>query len=148
MGSVAIQIQAVKKCGYLRQLAAGATQTAATLKESIAAAQAQVYSPTFQKGRIVVSQSGSGQSGTFQISGGGNDWTQDNIFGLCEELLQMLEAADPVLLPDNGQPASTEALRNNLAQNIMAGNVPDGVRATSGDFTLLFVPVFGTGITT
>lgn len=60
----------------------------------------------------------------------------------------MLEAADPVLLPDNGTPEATEALRDNIAKNIMAGNVPDGVRATSGDFTLLFVPVFGTGIAT
>ena len=143
-----IQIQAVKKCGYLRQIAAGAKNNSSSLKDAIAAVQAQVYSPTFQKGRLVVSQSGSGQSGSFQISGGGNDWTPDNIFGLCEELLQMCEAADPVLLPDDGNPTNTENLRDNIAQNIMAGNVPDAVRATQGDFTLLYIPVFGTGVST
>jgi hypothetical protein len=143
-----VQIMAVKKCGYLRQVCAGAVSTASTLHDALTAVQAQVYSPTFQKGRIVVSQSGSGQAGTFQISGGGNDWTPDNIFGLCEELLQMLEAADPVLLPDLGTAASTEALRENLVYNIMQGNVPSGVTVTQGDFTLLYIPVFGTGLAT
>lgn len=143
---MAIFIQAVKKCAYLRQIAEGAKATSSTLAQAILSAQGEVYSPTFQKGRIVVSQSGSGQSGSFQISGSGNDWTQDNIFGLCEELLQMLDAADPVLLPDDGLPAHVDALRQTLAQNIMAGNVPDAVRQTGGDFTLLFLPVFGTGL--
>lgn len=82
------------------------------------------------------------------MSGSGNTWTQDNIFGLLEEFLQMCEAADPVMLPDTGDPANTENLRLNIAANIMAGNVPEGVRATQGDFTLLYIPVFGTGLQT
>lgn len=60
----------------------------------------------------------------------------------------MCEAADPVLLPDDANPVNTENLRINIAGNIMAGNVPDAVRATQGDFTLLFIPVFGTGLST
>ncbi len=142
-----IQIQAVKKCGYLRQIAEGAKNTASTFKDASLAAQAQVNSPTFSKGRIVVSQSGSGQSGSFQISGSGNDWTQDNIFGLLEEFLTMLELADPVLYPDDGQPASTDALRALIAGNIQLGNIPQfGVSNAGGDFTLLYIPVFGSGL--
>ena len=141
-----IQIQAIKKCGYLRQLAEGAKLTTATLKETLLAAQKSVNSPTFVKGRIVVSQSGSGQSGSFQMGGTGNDWTQDNIHGLIEELLQMLEITDPVALPDDAVPAHTENLRANLAYNIMQGNVPQGVTAVQGDFTLLYLPVFGSGL--
>jgi hypothetical protein len=141
-----VQIQAIKKCGYLRQIAEGAKAIASTLKDAILAAQRSVYSPTFQKGRIVVSQSGSGQAGSFQMAGMGNDWTQDNIFGLLEEFLQMVEAADPVLYPDDSDPAHTDALRAQIAGNIMAGNVPQGVRQTQGDFTLINIPIFGTGM--
>jgi hypothetical protein len=53
-----------------------------------------------------------------------------------------------VLLPDDGTTPATNALRITIAKNIMAGNVPEGVRATQGDFTLLYIPVFGTGLQT
>jgi hypothetical protein len=65
---------------------------------------------------------------------------------LLEEFLQMVEAADPVLYPDDSQPANTDALRVQIAGNIMNGNVPCGVRSTQGDFTLINIPVFGTGM--
>jgi hypothetical protein len=136
----------VKKCGYLRQIAAGAILTTSTFHDATQSLQAQVYSPTFQKGRIVVHQSGSGQAGSFALSGGGNDWTQDNIFGLTEEILMMLEAADPVMFPDIATQASTNALRIQLAYNFMSGNVPDAVKVLQGDFTLLYIPVFGSGL--
>ena len=127
-------------------MAEGAKLTASTLKEAVLGVQKAVYSPTFQKGRIVVSTSGSGQQGSFQMGGGGNDWTQDNIFGLTEEILQMLELTNPVTLPDDADPAHTDALRANLAYNIMQGNVPQGVTVVQGDFTMLYLPVFGSGL--
>ena len=141
-----VQIQAIKKCGYLRQIAEGAKSTTITLKAALLGVQKGVYSPTFQKGRIVVSQSGSGQAGSFQISGADNTWTQDNIFGLCEELLMMVEAADPVLYPDDADPTHTDALRAQIAANVMMGNIPETVRSIGSDFTLLNIPVFGTGL--
>jgi hypothetical protein len=132
---------------YLRQIAEGAKATASTLKEATLAAQKAVFLPSFKTGRIVVSNSGGGQSGSFQMAGSGNEWTQDNIAGLIEEFLQMIAAADPVLLPDDGTEAHTEALRAAIAANIMAGNVPQGVTSTMGDFTLLGFPQYGTGMT-
>ena len=143
---MSVPIMAVKKCALLRQIAAGAISVSSTLHDACVAAQSQIYSPTFSKGRIVISQSGSGQAGSFAI--GGTDWTQDNIFGVIEEFLQMMDYYDPVLLPDDGTTPATNALRITIAKNIMAGNVPEGVRATQGDFTLLYIPVFGTGLQT
>ena len=144
-----IQIQSVKKCGYLRQLAEGAKATASTFKDALLAAQASVFLPSFKTGRIVVSNSGGGQSGSFQMSGSGNDWTQDNIFGLIEEFLVMVEQADPVTYPDDGDPTHTDALRALIAGNIQLGNVPEfGITKAGGDFTLLYIPVFGNGLST
>lgn len=141
-----IQIQAVTKCFFLRQIAEGAKTTTSNLADATVALQSLVCSPSFKTGKVVISQSGSGQSGSYLMPSGDNAWTPANIGGLCEELLMMIEAADPVLLPDDADPANTEALRKNIAANIMAGNVPDAVRSTGGDFTLLFLPVFGTGV--
>jgi hypothetical protein len=148
VSGVGIQIQAIKKVAYLEDIAEDAINSVSTLQEAIATRRKTVFSQTLKTGKVVVSQSGSGQSGSYQMSGNGNDWTPDNILGLVQELLLMVRAADPVLLPDDADPAHTRALRDAIAANIMAGNVPDAVRATQGDFTLLFVPVFGTGLST
>lgn len=139
-----VRILATKKCFYLRQITEGAKTTSSTVRAALLAAQAAVFLPSFKNGRIVVSNSGGGQSGSFQMAGAGNEWTQDNIAGMLEEFLQMLEAADPVLLPDDADPTHTEAIRDNLAQNIMAGNVPEGVTHMGGDFTLIGFPNLGT----
>ena len=143
-----IQIQAVKKVAYLEDIADDAINSSSTLQSSISSRRKSVFSQTLKSGKVVVSQSGAGQSGSYQMGGAGNDWTPDNILGMIQEFLIMVRAADPVLLPDDGTPANTCALRDAIAANIMAGNVPDGVRAMQGDFTLLFVPVFGTGLQT
>jgi len=132
-------------------MAAGAQNSSSTLRNAVLAAQAAVNSPSFSKGRIIVSQSGSGQSGSYQMSGSGYAWTPENVLGICEEILMMLDIAAaqvPDVLPDDGVPAHTEALRASLAANFMAGNVPDALSVVQGDFTLLFIPVFGTGLTT
>ncbi len=141
-----IQIQAAVKCFYLRQIAEGAKSTTSTLKDAVVALQSLVCSPSFKTGKVVISQSGSGQSGSYLMPSGDNNWTPANVGGLCEELLQMIEAADPVTLPDDATPSNTEALRSNIAANIMAGNVPDAVRSVGGDFTLIGIPAFGTGV--
>jgi hypothetical protein len=146
MPAAGVQIQAIKKCGFLRQLTEKAKSGAATLHDTLVSAQGGHFVSTFQRGRLVVSQAGSGQSGSFEVGVQGKEWTQDNVFGLIEELLQMLEAADAVLYPDDSQSSSTDALRELISGNIMAGNVPSGVRSVMGDFTLINIPIFGTGM--
>ena len=145
---MAIQIQAVKKVAYFEDIADDALASASTLQEAISARRRQVFSQTLKAGKLVISQSGSGQSGSYQMSGNDNVWTPDNILGMVQEFLIMVRAADPVLYPDDADPANTRNLRDYISANIMAGNVPDGVRQTQGDFTLLYLPVFGTGTVT
>jgi hypothetical protein len=138
---VAIQIQSVKKCAYLRQIAEGAKRGVSTLKDALLAAQGQVYQPSFQLGRIVVSTSGSGQSGSFQMVGGGNDWTQDNIFGLLEEFIQLLDLTVSQGTPDGDDPATVTALFEQMVVNIQTGNVPQtSIRTQMGDFSGLNWP--------
>ena len=138
MGS-RIEIQSVKKRGYLRQLAEGAKATSSTLKETLLAAQAAVFAPSFKMGRIVVSNSGGGQSGSFQMSGTGNDWTQDNIFGMIEEFLGLLESLDAATYPDDGDKAHTDA----LFQAMSADDSFSGITQQLGDWTGLNFPTIG-----
>ncbi len=143
---MAVQIQAIKKCGYLRQIAQGAIDNTLTLREALVAAQKSVWLPSFQTGRILVSQSGSGQSGSFQMAGSGNEWTQDNIFGMLEEFLMLLDWSDVIVLPDVATPESTEALRAAMAIDIMAGNIPQAIRQVGIDVTLIGFPQQGTSV--
>ena len=133
-----IAIQAVKKRAFLNQVTAGAVATQARLADALLAVQTQINSPTFAKGRIVVSQSGSGQSGSFQIGLPGVEWTQDNIFGLTQELIELcaFTRADQSLA-DDGSETATRA----LAAAMMADDLLQGVREQRGDYTGIRFPV-------
>lgn len=135
-----VYIQAILKQGFLRQIAEGAKRNASTVRESLLAAQAAVFSPNFQKGRLLVSTSGSGQSGSFEIGVMGKAWTQENVFGLTEELIHVLDdTLAGGLAVDTAAPADTDAL--------FAAMIEDdrlvGVREQLGDYTGLNVPSFG-----
>lgn len=135
-----VYLQAVVKQGFLRQIAEGAKRSAATVRESLLAAQAAVYSPNFQRGRLLVSTSGSGQSGSFEIGVAGKDFTQVNVFALFEELIQVLE--DTVaygLAADSGLPADTDA----LFQAMIGDDRLVGIRQQMLDVTSLNVPSIG-----
>jgi hypothetical protein len=124
---VAVAIQSIKKCGFLRQMVQQAKTSASTLAETLLAAATGHFVPTFARGRLVVSQSGSGQSGSFEIGMTGKEWTQDNIFALIEELQQMLAArvADTDAgTPDSSDPTLLDALQAGLIADINAGLFP------------------------
>ncbi len=136
-----VQIATVKKFFFLRQVAEGAKRTTSTLKEALIAAQAAVAVSTIMRGRLVVSQSGSGQSGSFEIGVAGKEWTQDNIAGLTEELIWVLDRTVEEGTPDSGTPDTTDALFAAMCENINAGNVPQfGVTQVMGDWTGLNFP--------
>ncbi len=128
-----VQIQAVKRRGFLRQIAEAAKDGQIKLRDALLAAQKGHFVSTFSRGRLVVSQSGSGQSASFEIALPGKEWTQDNLFGLVEELIELAEAQDATLFPDDGTPEATDAL---FAQMIADGSM-QGVRQAYGDFTAL-----------
>jgi hypothetical protein len=143
---VAVQIQAIKKCGFLRQMVAQARAAAATLSETLLAAQSGHFVNTFQRGRLVVSQQGGGQSGSFEIGMQGKEWTQDNVFGLVEELLQMLEARIAAGTPDGSADPELATIQAALIQDINAGLFPQsGVTQQLGDFSGLNFPATSIG---
>lgn len=142
MGSF-IRIQSVKRRAFLNQVAAGAISSNSTLTAALTAVQGQCFSPTFQKGRVVVSQSGSGQSGSFQMSVSGAEWTPDNIFGLTQELIELIPvtianallASPPVTLVDDGTQTAALVAAMNQDDSLQ------GVTQQMGDFTSLRFPV-------
>ena len=88
---VAVRIQSIKKCGFLRQMAQAAVNSASTLYETLLKAQTVHFTNSFSRGKLTVSNSGGGQSGSFEISMPGKEWTQDNVFALIEELILMVQ---------------------------------------------------------
>ena len=141
MGSF-VRIQSVKKRAFLNQVVQGAISTASTLTATLTAVQTQCYSPTFQKGRVVVSQSGSGQSGSFMVMSpsSGGEWTPDNIFGLTQELIELIAfciSDGSFGGTDDGQNTSTLTLQAAMC----AEDSLQGVTEQHGDFTSLRFPV-------
>lgn len=144
---MAVAIQSIKKCGFLRQMAQQAiAANTVTLKEMLTAAQGGHFVNTFQRGRLVVSQQGGGQSGSFEIGVQGKEWTQDNIFGLLEELIQMVDARVEAGSVDEPGKEAIETLLAELIQDINAGNFPQsGVNQQMGDFSGLNFPATSIG---
>ena len=127
-------------------MAQQAAKDASALAETLLAAQSGHFANTFARGRLVVSQTGAGQSGSFEISMPGKEWTQDNVFALIEELIQMVEIRTAAGATDDGDRASTKNLLALLIQDINAGLFPQsGVRAQLGDFSGLNFPATALG---
>lgn len=132
-----VPIAAIKKRGFLRQIAEGAKRSAATLKEALLAAQTGKFTANFQQGRLLVSTSGSGQSGSFEIGVQGKEWTQDNIFALTEQLLEILEftVAQEIAI-DGPDPGTIDALFAAMCANESL----QGITEQLGDFSGLNWP--------
>jgi hypothetical protein len=135
-----VYIQAVKKRGFLRQLAEGAKRNASTLKEALLSAQGNVFSSNFQRGRLLVSTSGSGQSGSFEIATIGKEFTQDNVFAMLEEFLEIL---DFILAQGLAVDSAIAADTDNLFTVICQDDRLIGVRTAEVDVTSLNVPSIG-----
>ncbi len=131
-------IQAIKRRGILRQIAEGAKASTATLREALLAFQSQIFSPNFQKGRLLVSTSGSGQSGSFEIGVQGKEFTQDNVFAAAEEFIEILDEACAAasLDPGDAAPANTDA----IFAAMVADDRLQTIRQRGSDYTLLGFP--------
>ncbi len=132
-----VPIGAIKKRGFLRQIAERAKSSAQTLREALLATQRGRFTVNMEGGRLLVSTSGSGQSGSFEIGVQGKEWTQDNVFGLIEQLIEVLDdtVTDEIAI-DGPDLATIDAL-------FAAMCLDDRLRRISqqqGDFTSLNFP--------
>ena len=145
MGS-RIQVQSVLKRAFLDDIVQAAIKSSTPLLQSFRNAKQSVNSPTFSKGRIVIHQSGSGQSGAYQAGFSGAQWTQENVYGMLQEYIDLYyavisqnEQVGTPLPTDDGNEANTNAI-------FAAMRVDDslqGVTSQSGDWTGLNVPSLG-----
>lgn len=128
-----VRIESIKRRGFLRQICQSAKKSSSGVIETLVAAQSGHFTNTFSRGRLVISQSGSGQSGSFQVEMPGAEWTPSNVFGLIEELIELAES---LAITDDGEAGSTDAL---FAAMVADGSMQSS-RVQHGDFTLLGVP--------
>ena len=130
-----VRIQSEIKRGFLRQIVAGAKRNAATINESLLNFQASIYTPNFAKGKILVSTSGSGQQGSFEIGVAGKQFTQENVFAMSEEFFIIYAAALAYNtdLTDSGQSADSDAIFNAM----LSDDVLNSVTEQLGDWSQL-----------
>jgi hypothetical protein len=132
-----VPISGIKKRGFLDEIANGAKKTASTLEEAIRAVKSAIGSqPNFQRGKILVSTSGSGQSGSFEIGMAGKEWTQDNVFAMCQQFLEILKDAVAAGIPDAADSDAIDSLYAAMADDDRLR----GVRTQMGDFSGLNFP--------
>lgn len=127
-----VPIPGTLKRAFLRQIAEGAKNSAATLREAIVSAQAAVMVASFRQGKILVNTSGSGQSGSFEISVTGKAWTPENVAALTEQLINIL---DDCVSAGVATEAPTEASINALVTQMGYDDRLRGLRSHHGDFT-------------
>lgn len=130
IGWIVSEIKASVRRGFLRQIAEGAKKTASPFRDSLLAVQAQIYSPNFQRGRILVSTSGSGQSANFEIGVQGKAFTQENVFGMLEDFIALL---DSLAMTDDASPEATDA----LFIAMIGSDEMATVKEMRGDFTYI-----------
>lgn len=138
--ATATRIRGIIKRGFLRQIVAGAKQISSTVNDALIGAQASVFSDNFKRGRLLISTSGGGNSGSFEMSVAGKEFTQDNIFAMLEELIEVLtDTLNEGLAIDTGIASDSDDLFTIMCEDDrLAGVTSEGV-----DVTSLNVPSIG-----
>jgi enoyl reductase-like protein len=132
-----VSIAAIKKRGFLDEIASGAKLSGQTLQESIRATKSAIgQSKTFQQGRIIVNTSGNGQSGSFEIGIPGKEITQDNVFAMLQEFLEILRDVITAGGIDSADPAAIDTLYAQMCDDDRLR----GIRRQMGDFSGLNFP--------
>lgn len=129
-------LQSEIKRGFLRQIVEGSKRVNVTLRASLLAFQAAIYTPNFQRGRILISTSGSGQSGSFEIGVSGKQFTQENVFALSEDFISILDEAESAGAVDGITPEILDLLFSIMVST----DRMRGIRTQMGDFTGLSAP--------
>jgi hypothetical protein len=139
-----VYIQSAIKRGFLRQLYAQCADSTVYLQDALLAFQASIFTPSFKTGRVVVNTSGGGQSASFNVPQLGGQFSQEQVFALSEELLEVydtavatLAAATPGFNPQADDTTSEPAVFNTMLEDDRL----QGVRVMHGDFTAIRLPV-------
>jgi hypothetical protein len=132
------QIQAEIKRAILRQIAEGAKKTASTFKDALLGFQSAITDqPSFRRGKILVSTSGSGQSSSFQINAVGSQLSTENWVAMSEEFFDILDdTLGSFALTDDGSPGATDTILTAMKQDARLY----GVTAAGLDVTLIGMP--------
>ena len=134
-------ISSQKRKFFLRQIIEGAVAAASNVHDALLSFQTQLNSASFQKGRILISTSGNGQSAGFETNLNGKEITQDNLAAASEEFFEIyyFQLAQNPTLKDDGTEASTRAIFEAMRQDDRLY----GCTRRGSDFTLLGFPQVG-----
>jgi hypothetical protein len=134
-------IGAQKKLFYLQQIIDGAVASRSKVIEALQSFQSQLNTASFQKGRILISTSGNGQSAGFEMNLSGREVTPDNVAAMSVEFRQILRSTlcNNPSLADDGTPANTQA----IGEAMECDDRLYGCTRRGSDFTLLGFPQVG-----
>lgn len=127
-----VPISGPLKRAFLRQCAERAKAATLTLREVLVLVQGEIFTPNFQRGRILINTSGSGQSGSFEIGVTGKAWTQENVAALTEQLINIL---DDCVSASVATDAADEASINALVTAMGYDDRLRGIRSQAADFS-------------
>jgi hypothetical protein len=128
------QLQAEIKRGFLRALARQCATLGATLSTVLASFQDSTFDQ-IKTGAILVSSSGGGYSGTFDIGAIGKQMAPDQIFALSEELLTCYDEAVATLAAQT--PAVTSPTDAQILSTMLASDRLQRVTSVRSDYMLL-----------
>jgi hypothetical protein len=135
-----VRIQSEIKRGFLRQIYNNVASTAIYFEDALLAFQSQIFTPNFQRGRIIVSTSGGGQQGSFLVPSIGVQFTQDQVFAMAEEFCQIYTdtvAALQAETPGFNPKAEDDTSENQVFVAMLLDDRLQGVYREYGDFSMI-----------
>jgi hypothetical protein len=124
-------IQASIRRGFLRSLYNQSIAQAASLQEALQGYQDSLFAGV-KSGRILVNSSGTGSSVSFEIPSTLRGFTQDEVFGFSEELIQIYEDTVAALTA-----ASADGSDPSIFAAMMADDRMQAVTKVHDSFTLI-----------
>lgn len=131
--SADVRIPSINKRDFLDEIAQGAKLSSSTLEEAIRAVKIAVHTKTYQQGKIIVSTSGSGQSGSFEIN---SLWNPVTVKGMLQEFLEILRDVKAAGAIDSADPDAIDTLYTTMCEDDRLR----GIRRHMGDFSGLNFP--------
>lgn len=133
-------LTAQKKRGFLGAIYRAQQKLggAQTLREALEAYQDARFSPV-QSGRLLVGSSGAGHAASFRVPGIQHELTEEAVFDLSQELLEIYDSAVSVLVTaGTASPTDPQIYTGMLADDRM-----QTIRDFMGDYTATRLPGYG-----